>query len=299
MELHFTGRGAMLNPSEGNTAAYFEDNQNFYLIDCGEDVAGKLIEMRKLDQDKNYHLFITHTHSDHIGSIGTLIQYLYYKKGHRLNIVFGSGMHYTKEIFTILQAMGISEETYNIITIRNLDNTSPLFNKVNYVESNHGATPLKSCSLAFDTPQGNVLYTSDIADPRVITDFLSTNFPDTIDKIYVDTSLTTSPVHMSLETLKRIIPIGLRHKVYCMHINHPDLIEETKKWRFNLVSTSPITLLKRDINTLNPDELRTLEDMLRIKLSEVEKMKEQNRPKTLQKLINHNIQKGAYVSNNA
>lgn len=60
MELKFTGRGAMLNPNEGNTAAYFEDEQNFFLIDCGEDVTDKLIRMGKLDQDKNYYLFITH-----------------------------------------------------------------------------------------------------------------------------------------------------------------------------------------------------------------------------------------------
>lgn len=294
MELHFTGRGAMLNPSEGNTAAYFEDDQNLFLIDCGEDVAKKLIEMHKLDLDKNYYLFITHTHSDHIGSIGTLIQYLYYIKGRKLNIVFGSGMHYTKEIFNVLQALGITEETYNIINIRNLDNRSPLFNKCNYVESNHGATPLKSCSLTFDTPQGNILYTSDIADPRVITDFLASNFPDTIDKIFVDTSLTTNPVHMSLETLKRIIPIGLRHKVYCMHINHPDLITETKKWGFNLVDSCSLNLLSRDINTLSQEELRTLEDMLRTKLSEVESLKQRESPHTLQKQINHNNQKRTY-----
>lgn len=294
MELHFTGRGAMLNPSEGNTAAYFEDDQNFFLIDCGEDVAKKLIEMETLNQKKNYYLFITHTHSDHIGSLGTLIQYLYYEKGQKLNIVFGSSMHYSKEIFAILQAMGITKETYNIINIRNLDNRSPLFSKADYVESNHGATPLKSCSIKFDTPQGNVLYTSDIADPRVITDFLANNFPDTIDKIYVDTSLTTSPVHISLETLKRIIPIGLRHKVYCMHINHPALIEEIPKWGFNLVDSCKLNLLTRDMNTLSQKELKTLEEMLRAKLSEIESLKQQKNTYTLQKLINHDKQKRTY-----
>ncbi len=294
MELHFTGRGAMLNPSEGNTAAYFEDDQNFFLIDCGEDVASKLIEMGKLNQDKNYYLFITHTHGDHIGSIGTLIQYLYYVKGHRLNIVFGPNMTYAENILGILELMGVTSETYNIVNTRMLENRSPLFNKISYTESNHGMTPLKSCGLTIDTPEGNILYTGDIADPRIITNFFSANFPDTIDKIYVDTSLNESPVHMSLETLKRIIPIGLRHKVYCMHINHPDLITEIPKWGFNLVDSSTLNLLSRDINTLNEDELRTLENELKNRLSEVEKLQENNNQKKLTKQINHEIQKRAY-----
>lgn len=43
MDLNFTGRGAMLYPIEGNTAAYFEDDNNFFLIDCGEDVSASLL----------------------------------------------------------------------------------------------------------------------------------------------------------------------------------------------------------------------------------------------------------------
>lgn len=274
MELHFTGRGSMLNPQEGNTAAYFEDNQNFYLIDCGEDVTNKLIQLGKLNQDKNYYLFITHTHSDHIGSIGTLQQYLYWIQGKKLKIVFGSNMRYANDILAVLHSTGITEGTYDIVNINSLDNQSPLFNTIRYVESDHGMTPLKSCSLVFNTNEGNILYTGDIANTRVITNFLAANFPDTVDKIYVDTSLEKNPVHLSISELRRVIPIDLNSKVYCMHINNPELIEEIKKWGYNLVDSCHLNLLTRDINTLSQDELKMLEEILKRKLEQVEATKQ-------------------------
>lgn len=274
MELKFTGRGAMLNPNEGNTAAYFEDEQNFFLIDCGEDVTDKLIRMGKLDQDKNYYLFITHTHSDHIGSVGTLQQYLYWIRGKKLKVVFGAGMRYGNDILAILNSFGIVQGTYDIVNTRMLNNISPMFSRIRYVESNHGDTPLKSASLIIETNDGNILYTGDIADTRVIKDFLSNNFPDTIDKIYVDTSLNKSPVHLSLEELRRTIPIGLSSKVYCMHLSSKELIPEIYKWGFNIVESDKSNLMNRDLDSLKEEELNTLESELKRKLEEINELRQ-------------------------
>lgn len=296
MELHFTGRGAMLNPAEGNTAAYFEDDNNFFLIDCGEDVAAKLIKMGKLDQDKNYFLFVTHTHSDHIGSVGTLQQYLYWVRNKKLKVVFGSDMRYANNILDILNSFGLVQGTYDIVNTHMLNDFSPLFNRVRYMESSHGDTPLKSASLVFDTDEGNILYTGDIAEPRIIKDFLASNFPDTIDKMYIDTSLSKSPVHLSIEELRKVIPIGLSGKVYCMHIDNPALIAEIKKWGFNLVDSCDLNLLSRDINTLSQEELRTLENMLKATLTEVEGLTRQENHHTLKKIINHESQKRTYTN---
>ena len=276
MELKFTGRGAMLNPSEGNTAAYFEDEENFFLIDCGEDVTDKLIRMGKLNQDKNYYLFITHTHSDHIGSIGTLQQYLYWICGKKLKVVFGADMKYANDILAILNSFGIVQGTYDIVNTRMLNDISPMFNRIRYVESNHGDTPLKSASLIIETNEGNILYTGDIADTRVIKDFLASNFPDTIDKMYIDTSLNKSPVHLSLEELRKTIPIGLSSKVYCMHLNSKELIPEIYKWGFNIVESDKSNLINRDLDSLNEDELNALESELKRKLEEINEIRQSN-----------------------
>lgn len=285
MELKFTGRGAMLNPSEGNTAAYFEDDNNFFLIDCGEDVANKLIKMGKLDQDKEYYVFITHTHSDHIGSIGTLQQYLYWNRGKKLKVVFGSGMTYANDILGVLNSFGIPQQTYDIINITNLDNRSTLFNSIRYVPSNHGATPLKSASIIINTDNGNILYTGDIADTRVIREFIDNNTSESIDKMYIDTSLEKSPVHLSLSELREVVPIGLSGKVYCMHLSNQELIPEIYRWGFNVVEADRCNLLNRDITSLNEDELNDLEKMLQDKLSKIQDMKEANGDRRFRKYL--------------
>lgn len=280
MELKFTGRGAMLNPNEGNTSAYFEDTENFFLIDCGEDVAAKLIKSGKLDQDKNYYLFITHTHSDHIGSIGTLQQYLYWNKGKRLKIVVGKDMDYIKNILSIMNSLGLEPTTYDIINITSLDNRSPLFNSIRYKKSNHGDVFLESASIIINTDEGNILYSGDIADTKVIREFISKN-PSSIDKMYIDTSLNKSPVHLSLKELRDAVPIGLSGKVYCMHLDQKDLINEARKWGFNVVELDESTLLNRDIDSLSPEELKKLEKLLKEKLNQVEsKLDTQDKPKT-------------------
>lgn len=283
MELTFTGRGAMLNPQEGNNAAFFEDDNNFFLIDCGEDVASKLIDMGKLTSSKDYYLLITHTHSDHIGSIGTLQQYLYWICGKKLKIVFGKEIEHDYEIMTILTSFGIVPGTYEIVDTSSLDNNFSLFKSIRYRKSNHGDVPIKSASIIINTNDGNILYTGDIADDEVIRSFLSENTKDSIDKMYIDTSLKKSPVHLSLEQLSKVIPKDLKEKVYCMHLDRKELIEEAHKLGFNIVSSSRINLINRDIDSLNEDELSELEIILKNKLSKIEEIKKSSSDKVYTK----------------
>jgi len=87
MELKFLGRGAAFNPKEGNTSAYFIENNQLFLIDCGESVFERLIELDLLNNIESINLMITHTHSDHIGSLGSLVMYAYYTLKRPLNII--------------------------------------------------------------------------------------------------------------------------------------------------------------------------------------------------------------------
>ncbi len=45
MELTFLGRGAAFNPKEGNNSAYFIEKDELFLIDCGERIFDKLIDL--------------------------------------------------------------------------------------------------------------------------------------------------------------------------------------------------------------------------------------------------------------
>lgn len=243
MNLCFTGRGSMLYLEEGNTAAYLEDEKNFYLIDCGEDVAQKLIENNKIKKEKEYYLFVTHTHSDHFGSVGTLASYLYYCCGKVLNIVYDENVDYLEEIKTILKNQYIYDYNYKLIKTTDIK-PNKLFKNIKYVKTDHGDPLIKSCGLIIEGPNGKILYTGDIKDEKVIIDFINEN--QDIDKIYVDTSKTEMPVHLNLEKLKEIIPEDRKDKIYCMHINDITMLKEIKKEGFHFVTK---------INNINKEDI--------------------------------------------
>ena len=48
MNLLFLGRGAAFNPKEGNTSAYFLENNQLFLIDCGESVFERIINKKNI-----------------------------------------------------------------------------------------------------------------------------------------------------------------------------------------------------------------------------------------------------------
>lgn len=272
MELTFTGRGAMLYPSEGNTAAYFEEGNNIFLFDCGEDVAAKLIKSGKLNKDTEVYLFVTHTHSDHIGSLGSLQQYLYWVCGKKLNIVCDYNLEYMKDIKGIARCFGLETDTYRFIQERELDGKFESFEQIRYMKSNHGDIPISSASIIIRTKNGNILYSGDIADSRIIKYFIETS-DGFIDKMYIDTSYTDSPVHLSIHKLNEVIPPDLKNKVYCMHINNKAILPIIEEYGFNLVSISSENLLDRDIDTMNDEEIRLLEEQLLGKLAEVKDRK--------------------------
>ena len=77
--LTFLGTGGAFNTKRGNTSAYFELGTELFIIDAGEDVFAKLVNKNLFNGKTRVNIFITHLHSDHVGSLGTLIAYLYIK----------------------------------------------------------------------------------------------------------------------------------------------------------------------------------------------------------------------------
>ena len=98
MELSFLGRGAAFNTVESNNSAYFIDNNELFLIDCGETVFQSLINTGILEDKNNINVMITHTHSDHIGSLGSLALYAYYNLNKPLNIIMPNDQEYIEHV---------------------------------------------------------------------------------------------------------------------------------------------------------------------------------------------------------
>jgi len=237
MELKFLGRGAGFNPMEGSTSAYFIDNGELFLIDSGESVFGALLRKKIPDSVTGFNLFITHTHSDHVGSLGSLVLYVSMVKNLTLNIIIDENMRYLPQLRTLLGIYGLSNNMYRLKAASDLENRYSLFKKVRYVNTKH-CNELDSCGILFETEEGLVFYSGDMRDPAPIVELLESGCP--IDSIYIDSNNEhgTNMHHVSIHLLNEIIPPELKSKIRCMHINSSRCAEEARACGFSVVSIS-------------------------------------------------------------
>ena len=242
MKLNFLGRGAAFFPEEGNTSAYFIDNNELFLIDCGESVYNKLVERELLKSINSINVMITHTHSDHIGSLGTLIMHSYFKLKKELNIILPENAKHLSNIKNYLTAVGCTEEMYKLVKETDFDKKYKTFQKTRYIETTH-CDELKSYSLIFKTPEGIVFYSGDSNQEQLIKRIIRIpNYGIPLNKLYIDTTSANYPgnVHLYIGTLKEIIPEDLKHLVYCMHFNNAESIDIAKKIGFQVVEVEPV-----------------------------------------------------------
>jgi phosphoribosyl 1,2-cyclic phosphodiesterase len=226
--LNFIGIGSAFNTELGNTSAFFVRDNNLFLIDCGCDVFNKLKEkyFSILSSSKNIYVFITHVHDDHIGSLSSLILYIYYTFNKKV-IIIHNGQYDLMKILNL--QMGYNQEYFNEINISLNQNiiidslnykTEVIYRKTNHVYY------LKSFGLIISICEKNIgkqqiIYYS--GDSNFIPKHIINNFKnELIDYIYQDTcglNYEDNP-HMYIEELEKIIPIEYRHRVYCMHLDN-------------------------------------------------------------------------------
>ena len=234
MELIFLGRGAAINPKEGNNSAYFVENNQLFLIDCGESIFERLIESELLKNVESINLMITHTHSDHVGSLGSLIMYYFYTFHKPLNIVLPKNAKHLPNIEKILSGFGCTKPMYNYVDEKSFDNKYETFENFRYVETNH-CDELDCYGILFNTKNGIVYYSGDTREINTIKALIASKQP--IDKLYIDTTTANFPgnVHLYIGILQESIPENLKKHVYCMHLNNDDCIKQAKKLGFNVV----------------------------------------------------------------
>ncbi|GIV43204.1 MAG: hypothetical protein KatS3mg035_0327 [Bacteroidia bacterium] len=81
MNIKFLGTGGAFDVPYGNSAAIVECNEKKILVDCGHTVFPKLIQLNLIHEID--YILITHLHDDHVGSLSTLIFYLYFFQPHK------------------------------------------------------------------------------------------------------------------------------------------------------------------------------------------------------------------------
>lgn len=221
--LKFIGRGSAFNTKEGNTSAYYKNNGNMLLIDCGESIFNKIIENKILDDVKDISVLITHLHSDHIGSLSTLIYYCKYKAKVPVSVYYP-----TDELDTMLKAMGHTKDDYLYLNRE----TDCIYNINFLTRSVYHIDGYSSYGYHISIDETNIWYSGDCS-----VFAWEENELCLFDEIYQDTCLADyeGNVHLSLRKLCEEIPEKYRHKVYCMHLDSEALIPEALKAGFKIV----------------------------------------------------------------
>ncbi|AEQ34349.1 metal-dependent hydrolase [Bacillus phage Bastille] len=238
--LNFIGRGSAFNTEEGNNSAYFVHEGELILIDCGSNIFDRLKASRMLDVFKRVRVIITHTHPDHIGSLGDLIFYNYFKMGTMGEKDIHVYAPYTLKLGKILQLMGVTTDYYHLHQFDNNETMSFTHSNIRLtaVPTRH-VDELVTYGYLIDRLGTTIYYSGDANRiPHYIMEMLDN---DVIDEFYQDTCAAhyEGNVHLSLHNLALAITSPeIRKKVYCMHLDEGFPIEKVQLMGYNVVEVS-------------------------------------------------------------
>ncbi|WP_028518255.1 YqiA/YcfP family alpha/beta fold hydrolase [Ruminococcus flavefaciens] len=210
--LLFLGRGSAF-ADEHNSAFFVEDNE-LVLIDCPATSYQKVKKMN-LEQYDNIYILVTHTHGDHSGGVGTMLQYVWFashmKK--KVTIVAPSAEVRDDLLLLLMRIEGCEAEWFNIVTADELNRK--WFAEA--VPTTH-VKPLEGKCYGYhlNIHGNNVVYTGDTATLEPFKPLLKRG-----SFLYTEAAYYKSEVHLYLkEMLPEFIKLsdsGVH--VYLMHLD--------------------------------------------------------------------------------
>ena len=219
--LKFLGVGAAYNFKFNNNCAYFIENDTLYLFDCGEKICDKILKTKLLNNVKKVCCFVTHLHSDHVGSLEPLMYYLHYIDQKEIQVFYP----YPKRLKKLLILMGI-EFDFEIY-----DDFSKVKEiRVEPVRQKH---IFGSFGYFVYSKQGNFFYSGDtsIVNKRAVGELKNGK----IDAVYHEVTIVKeAKIHTHISKLENCFPKDLRNKVYLMHLANAKTIATAKKLGFSI-----------------------------------------------------------------
>lgn len=228
-KLKFIGTGSCFNTELGNTSAYILlENGELLLFDCGESVFNEIMKLHILDDITSISVIITHLHSDHVGSLPSLIFYLAYTKKIRPKIYFP-----LFDLRYFLKVCGVPSELYEY----SMESNSPYYTmrafKVPHVPK------LNSFSYMFEFPKLNttIYYSGDAKEiPADFLAYFKKNYNKKNIYMYHEVTRYTNDAHMHIEKLAKLFSEKERKNITCMHFDDEATIEMAKIYEFNVAT---------------------------------------------------------------
>lgn len=208
----FIGVGSAFNTEYGNTSAWMKQDTHLLIIDCGGSVFERLMKRELLKGVSSVEIFLTHTHGDHVGSLGDLVLYCHFV------LKIKPTIHHpdSERIRSLLTLFGVPEEACSLEDKETFLLENWLEGR--FVRSEHVDT-MTAYGILFRLPHQSGWYSGD--SKEIPSEILEEFLQGEIDLFYQDTSGIDYPgsFHMSLNRLKDLIPESLRNKVICMHLD--------------------------------------------------------------------------------
>ncbi|GER66743.1 hypothetical protein BpJC4_12140 [Weizmannia acidilactici] len=234
--LEFIGCGSAFHTELGNNSAFYIKGQTLFLIDCGSSTFARLRESGILQKADRIHVVLTHTHADHVGSLGDLVLYGYWIIGKMAEPAVTVYAPKDLNIRMLLDMMGAEEKTYILkeFTPGEEIEIPELSIRFEAVPVRH-VPELHCFGYVLRIQNELIYYSGDCCEiPASILEKLTGGvfgafYQDTCKADYEDN------VHLSLRKLAEIIGPAFRDKVYCMHQDEGFDRDEAEKLGFQVV----------------------------------------------------------------
>ena len=219
MPLRFFGRGSAF--ADLHNSAFFEHNIELVIIDCPA-TTFQIVKNMNWEKYDNIYILITHTHGDHAGGVGMMLQYVWFASGMNKRATIVAPSEEVKEDLILLlnRIEGCEPEWYNITTAADLEKEW----LIQAVPTKH-TKPLdgKCFGYQLNVDGCNVVYTGDTATLEPFVPMLCKG-----SVLYAEAATFRSDVHLFLEDMLPIFNDLINNdiSVYLMHLDREDVVNE-------------------------------------------------------------------------
>ena len=201
------------------------------LLDCGESVFADLLRRGALSGVTDITVALSHLHSDHCGSLGSLCHYCFYMLHIVPKLVLPEDAAYRADVVTLLRLFGVQENAFAFVEDGGALGFSS-FRSFRYVPTRH-SDGMRCFSFIFETENGGVFFSSDTCTTETLAAFIQSH--PNFERAYMDSTDADYPgnIHLPIGQIAQVVPAEKRGRVYMMHLNRAACAEAGRAFGFS------------------------------------------------------------------